>query len=332
MDLIWGRAVASTDAWVGGLDGAVVTRVGNRVTHLIVKRGLILTRRFAVPFEHVGRRDSEALYLSLSISEVLKSPSASDISDQQSTEALTPRTALVLSDGLRMRLRGMRVSRDTSSVTRLVAGRGGLGWRRLLLPVEALAELGSKEITVAAGRSDLDGFPTYRLDHDIETELWEALYASEDVSDLDVQGIRLWVLDGVATLEGNVRNSSARADAERVARSTDGVAAVDDRVVVDWDLELAVASYISRTAPQLLPDLVVHAHLGVVRLEGRDSSRETKDAVIQGIRSIPGVREIKDLVAVRLPSDEAGEGSQAPPPAAADEPQAGPSRQAETGA
>ena len=308
MDLSWGKGVASTDGWAGRLDGAQVALESHRVTHLIVRRGLLLPGRFVVPLRNLVRWDREGLYLDISITEVLSLPRLRPLDDATTLVALTSHAPTIGADGLHLRLKGVRLSQGDHSITHLVLGRPGPGRESRLLSAERVAEMGPREITLSIGKADLDRLPIYLPDTDIEDMLWEALQASEEVWDVDVKGVRVRVDDGVVHLEGNVRTVAAVAESERLARSTNGVMDVVNGILSDWDLDLVVASKIAAIDPQHSDSVVVHTQLGTVIMEGHVPTVEAKDALVQGLRSIPGVRSVQDRVEVTPPAPVAAEG------------------------
>ena len=304
MDLSWGRGVASTDAWIGPLDGAVVALDANRVTHLIVKRGPLFPRRYVVPIERLERWDQEGLYLGVSILEVFTMPAIRDHGGSPGTAALTPRTRVVPNDGVSLRLKGLRLTQGEHALTHLIVSHRPLGQRSLLLPADKAAGLDSRQITlgIGMGRAEIDNLPAHRLDHHIESDIWEALYASADISQVDLKGVVVHVVDGVVALEGNVRGPQAAQQAEGVVSSVSGVVGVNARLMDDRDIDLAVASYISREAPRLAADVIVHTQLGTVILQWTVPSTHVRRAMIYGIRLIPGVQVVEDRLEVRAPA------------------------------
>ena len=298
MDLIWGAGVASTDAWIATLDGAIVSRDDNRVTDLVIKRGLIRPSRFAAPVERAERCDPDGIYLSLSTPDLSALLSVGQ-TETDSSAAVTSRTRVLLEDGSRLRLRGLRTSREDCCLTDLIAGFAAPVRRRLLVPVDAVTLLGRDEIGVSIRGPELDGLPSYRLDRDIEDDLWEALYSSGELSRADLGGIRLRVEDGLVTLEGNVKASSVGTEIKAALSPVDGVAGVTNRLVSDWDVDLAVASYISGAVPKRSNGILVHTQLGTVRLDGHIAKEVDRDPIVQGVRSIAGVVAVEDLIDVR---------------------------------
>ena len=308
MDLIWGQPVASTDAWAGTVAGAVVEVDGRVVTHVVVKRGLLLPRRHVVPFAHMWRSDAEGHYLDVSTTELFEFPNSGSPDDETPSAHLTSRTRATTSDGAAHNSRGLRYSEELR-VTHLVVSRSRWTGRRLLVPEGLVDDLTSAGVQLRAEAKELDGLPTYRADAEIENELWEALHADESIPPVDLSGMRLEVSEGVVRLEGNSRSSTAISDAERTVRSVGGVAGLDNRLVSDWDIDLAVASYVVGVSPELSGSVSAHTQLGTVQMEGWVPSADTRQTIIQAVGSIDGVLGVEDGMEVRALAPESPEDS-----------------------
>ena len=300
MDLSWGKPVAATDDWAGVLDGALVAPDSRHVTHLVAKRGLFFSKRFVIPMKHLRRRARDGIYLDVELSVVLGLPFLKSGDKTDSGANLSRCTRVTLSDGTTLRLRGLRMTDDNNTLTNLVVDSPGVGRLCVLVPADERVELGSNAVDMDIRRQDLKELTVHRADDDVGTELWEVLYASEEIPDVDLKGIRAYVVDGVITLEGNVRAPSTGADVERLAGSVRGVAGVDNRLVDDWNIVLQAASFVYRTSPQLAGEVVVHAQLGNVSVKGLVPSADTKLAIVEGLRLIQGVRRAEDLLEVRV--------------------------------
>ena len=108
--------------------------------------------------------------------------------------------------------------------------------------------------------------------------------------------------DNRVELSGNVNDPSSVDEATRLARSVTGVVMVTNKLVSDWDIELAIASYISREVPELADSIFVRAQIGTVYMEGHVPSTDLSEKAISGIQSISGVRNIQNQIQV-LPPD-----------------------------
>ena len=291
MDLSWGQPVAATDDWTGVLDGTLVVPDSRRVTHLVAKRGLFFSKSSVIPLKHIRSVGRDGVYLDIALSVVLgltllKSGVASD-----SVTKLTRRTRVTLGDGVSLRLRGLRLTDGDNTLTDLLVDSPGLGRPHLLVPVDERVELHSNEVGVGIRRQDLDGLTVYRADDAVDSEVWEVLYVSEEIPDVDLRGIRVRAVDGVVTLEGNVRAPSTGAEVERLAGSVRGVSGVDNRLVDDWGIGLEAASLVSRIGPGLTGETVVHSQLGIVSVKGFVPSADAKRAIVEGLSEIRGGRE-----------------------------------------
>lgn len=290
MDLIWGAGVAATDGWAGSLAGVLAAPDGS-ITHLTVKRGLAFTKRMQVPVEHVRRWDQDGIYLDLTILEILRFPRT-----EPAAVSLTRATRVRLSDGAALRLAGLHLR--NGSPHHLIVKRPFSVSEPILLSVEHVTSLDAGGASAALGKQDLKDLAEYRRGPDIESDFWEALYTSEGVSDVDLKSITARGSADTMVLEGNVRTAAASAEAERLAGSIAGVSQVENRIVSDWDVDMAAAAHVSQEAPHLAAFITFHTQLGEVQVEGRAPSEEERDALLRGIRALPGVRGVDDLIAV----------------------------------
>ena len=305
MDFIWGHKVASSDGWAGRLAGVLVASEPRHATHLIVKRGLLPPTRLAVPIGSLDHCDDESIYLSLPILELLKFPKWSGSSLQSGFTALNPNTRIHLADGGSLRLRGLRVASESHLSTHLIARRPGRG--NLLLPIQASDEVSASSVRLGVDAAALLELPLHRLDLNIESDLMDALGEAEQIPEVDLNEVRISVAEGVITLEGNTRTPSVNGEVERIARAVEGCVAVENRLASDWEINLAVATYISRHAPRLSNSVVVNAQFGTINLEGTVQAVEDRDTLLQGAKSIDGVRGINDLTEVHSPAPAAAD-------------------------
>jgi osmotically-inducible protein OsmY len=245
------------------------------------------------------RCDPEAVYLCLSTSDVLVLPRMGKEPPEPATVDLGPATAVLMENGLRLRLAGVRVSPGDSRLERLVVKRRIPGQRPRLIPVSTISEIGPGHIRVGAEAPGLSDQPVYRYDTDIERDLWEVLRQSQELSPVDVQGVQMGVSNGAVVLEGNVRDREAVAQVRRLVGAVDGVLSVDGRLVNDWDLELAVAAAVGRTDSGLSGSIQVSSHVGTVALRGRVPSSQAKDAILRVARGVNGVRSLEDRLDAR---------------------------------
>jgi osmotically-inducible protein OsmY len=97
------------------------------------------------------------------------------------------------------------------------------------------------------------------------------------------------VSGGCATLVGHVRSRGLARAMTETARSVAGVAAVDERLVADDELEVLVARAIVGGGLNRTTRLVVRAELGHVRIGGLYPSPEARDEALRLGAGVPGV-------------------------------------------
>ena len=299
MDLTWGQGVATTDAWAGSVDGVVVAVDGRVITHLIVKRGLVFARRYVVPVAHLWRSDLEGVYLDVATLDLFEFPIAGGSDNQGSSVSLTSRTRATSANGATLRVKGVRHRDEGYGLTHLVVKGPGLTGRRLLVPEQLVADLSPTGPHLTISEGELGGLPTHRADAEIQNDLWDALYSAAVIPPVDLSGMRLDVAEGLVSLEGNSRSSAAISDIVRVVRSVSGVAGIDNRLISDWDIELAIASYVSSVSRELAGSTAVHSQLGTVSIKGWVPSVDVKQTVVRAVASLDGVLGVEDELEVR---------------------------------
>jgi osmotically-inducible protein OsmY len=118
------------------------------------------------------------------------------------------------------------------------------------------------------------------------------------------QRIRSTVTDGWVMLEGEVSTLREKEDAERVARVLAGVKGVHNRLTViptkadPAQLRRSIEEALERRAEREAEKIRVTVENGTVILEGRVRTWPEKKAVLGTISHAPGVREVKDRLAV----------------------------------
>ena len=304
MDLIWGKPVASTDSWVGSVSGAVVDLDDRAVTSMIVRRGLLLPRHYAVPMEEMLRSDPDGLYLGIGTTALFDLQADGPQESPPSSASIDAGTRVSSEDGVVFRSRGLRLS-DDGAISHLVLSRSRWVGQRLLVPERLIVAIDASSVSLGVDAAELLGLPALRADEHVHDDLWESLYGSQVVPPVDLAGVRLDVAEGVVRLEGNVRSPTAIADTERVVRSIAGVVDVDNALVSDWDIDLALASNIAGAAPRLAGTVSARAQLGAVQLEGSVPSEDARQAVIEAVRPVPGVLSVEDGLEVREAPEEA---------------------------
>lgn len=118
------------------------------------------------------------------------------------------------------------------------------------------------------------------------------------------QRIRSTVSEGYVTLEGEVATLREKQDAERVARILAGVRGIHNRLTViptkadPAKLRRSIEAALERRAEREAEKIKVRVDDGTVTLEGRVRTWPEKKAVLGAVGHAPGVRELKDRLAV----------------------------------
>ena len=105
---------------------------------------------------------------------------------------------------------------------------------------------------------------------------------------------------GTVVLSGAVRSQSDKEIAGESARGAKGVAAVENQLVVDGDLELAIAQALAADSRTLagFPGILIGVVFGVAYLKGTAPSAEIKKAAGEIASKIAGVLRISNELVV----------------------------------
>lgn len=128
--------------------------------------------------------------------------------------------------------------------------------------------------------------------------------------------------DGIIDLAGHVRTRAEKLVAGNFVRGVAGVQAVNNNIIVDTDLEVAVAEALAKDARTRdgFPGILVGSAFGDVFLKGSVSSQAIKTAAAEIASKVPGARSVSNqLVAPEPPKPAApakpAAGKPAPKPA-----------------
>jgi osmotically-inducible protein OsmY len=141
-----------------------------------------------------------------------------------------------------------------------------------------------------AGRSDAAIASAVR--HALE---WDTLVPEDRIEST--------VSEGVVTLEGRLEHWSEREAAEQAVQNLAGVVQLVNRIEVPTsvsprDVRRVLVRALARHAAREAHHVMVSTREGEVTLAGEMESPQEKSAVLGAVRSLPGVREIRDLLSV----------------------------------
>jgi osmotically-inducible protein OsmY len=162
--------------------------------------------------------------------------------------------------------------------------------RRVIVPIEGLARCDAQGIWLALDRAAFHRLPDYRTDRAIAHDVDQALRADEVVRRLDYRSIDVTVNAGVVMLHGHATATASRTRAERAAWGVRGVLAVTNQIVIDGEIQLAVAQALASDERTRGHRLFVHVQRGVVWVSGEVSSATARAAVEAVAGSVPQVR------------------------------------------
>jgi hypothetical protein len=155
---------------------------------------------------------------------------------------------------------------------------------------------------------DILHHPTELLDvkDPLERAVLEALWEYDPIRHFELP-IEVKVQDGVVELRGYVRTRTSKTVAGELARSVPGVRQVQNNLISDTELDMAVAMALANDerTREYCPQILVRVMLGTVHLVGHVPSAEVKAAAEEVARSVPGVRGVLNRL----------EAPPAPPPA-----------------
>ena len=125
------------------------------------------------------------------------------------------------------------------------------------------------------------------LDHYAPLQMWK--------HSIDVQAS-----DGIVVLTGNARSQAEKQVAEKLARSVKGVTSIDNQLVVDGDLEIAVAQALAADTRTrgAFPGILVGVVFGTTFLKGRVVSKEVKQAAGEIASQVAGVQRVSNELIV----------------------------------
>jgi uncharacterized protein YrrD len=202
---------------------------------------------------------------------------------------------------------------ESGRVTHFVVRRGQFLPRHTIIPVDWTSEITPEIIRLAVDRAQLAALPEYRSDDEIAEDVLEALKCYPPIrrilhgtpryepifSAYDEDTVRVAVLDGVVTLEGNVQTSGHATMAARLAQQVPEVRGVRNLLVADDDLEIEVAGALGREERTRGVRAQVESFLGTITLAGQAPNEEARSAAEEIASQVRGVRNVVNKLRVK---------------------------------
>ncbi len=173
---------------------------------------------------------------------------------------------------------------------------GHLPGRNPIVPLAWVEVVDEGRVFLSVEKSALDGLPVYRPDGELATAVDEALRSDDFLRYTDYEQIASAVQDGIVMLQGHVETRMNRVRADEAVRSVAGVLGVDNRLVADDDLVIAVAQALGGSGLTRLERISVHAWNGFVSLTGEVSTAAVRDAAEAAAASVPQVRGVSNYL------------------------------------
>lgn len=185
---------------------------------------------------------------------------------------------------------------DSGDISHLVVQRRMSDDYRVI-PIELVENLREVGITVNASADDVAAMSRYepRARRDTLSELQNRFAAASEAEPSDA---KVDLDAGVAQLTGVVSGPVAKGQAERLARSVDGVIDVDNVLDTDPTIVERVLLALQHDPRTRAADIGVESALGIVTLTGRVPSTATRDAAQEIARRQDGVRAVKDHLTI----------------------------------
>ena len=293
LPLIWNGRVITETGWSGRLRGAFLAPRSGRVTHLLVQMGLF-QRAYAVPLTAGRIGASDALVIP---------SSAVQMAPDRGSVRLTDKIQVNLA-GEAASLRGLIIDQKDGIPLWLL-----VRYQQETIAVENLAahNLVSGSLSLRLTQQEKDNLPVYRADGEALRNVLVALEEVDLAGGSTFGDVRVDVQGGVARLGGTVWLVQQREEAERAAISSQGVLAIQNDIITDWDLRIGIATALAKANLSQTGLIVVRSKRGKISLKGHLPSRWLLEEAVRVASETIGVRSVEsDVVIVQELATSAG--------------------------
>jgi len=166
----------------------------------------------------------------------------------------------------------------------------------VIVPTDWVRESDAENVHLSVNRHALEGLSGYRPDSALAAEVDRALWNDDVLRQSDYHEINVAVSNGVVILNGYVMTGSIKARAEQAARKVPNVLGVENHLIPDEQVVIAVAQALARDARTREQRVYVSARNGFISLNGKVSSAAVRAAVEECAASVPVVRGVLNHV------------------------------------
>jgi len=124
------------------------------------------------------------------------------------------------------------------------------------------------------------------------------LLAEEQALRTTTSDILIEAAAGTLILKGRVRTNNLRGLAQRLARAASDGWQLQNELISDEALAVAIASQLALDPRTAGTDIRCEVYMGVTNLKGMVHSTAQRDAAIEQARMVPGVEAVNDLLTV----------------------------------
>ena len=286
----FGAKVFCSDGECGVLTHIVFDPTTRRMVAIGVKQGWLFGKTVYIAYDTVTDATSDGVQLRVSSAELLASKveAQGTLLDSKSVvelvESQTKGTLLLIA-----------VHPQSGELAYLVTHHLRAG-QDTFIRQDSVSKLETDRVTVSIDEGTLQALPPYRSDDELQREVEDMLF-DLTLLHVDLAGMRIRVLDSVLYLDGNI-SSSLRGDiVADQAMGTQGLLAVENRLIADDRLAGDLALVLGRDEHTHDLPIGVYPKLGVVRLSGAVHTTQQQQAAEEIAHKFPGVRSvINDLV------------------------------------
>jgi len=172
---------------------------------------------------------------------------------------------------------------------------GYLG-HEVAVPMDWVRESDAESVRLSVDRHALTGLPGYHSDSAIAAKVDRALWDDDVLRQTDYHEIDVTVSNGVVSLKGHVMTGAIKARAEQATQSVPGVSGVENHLIPDGQVVMAVAQALAHDARTSEQRVFVQARHGFVSLSGNVSSTAVRAAVEECAAGVPVVRGVLNHV------------------------------------